>query len=46
MAHALYGVASQEGHEVLPRSTLQETLVTDLSNASEPGNQEGVPSGT
>ena len=46
MAHALYSVAGPEGDKVIPRSTLQETLVADLSRASEPGSQEGVPSGT
>ena len=46
MAHTLYRVAGPEGDKVIPRSTLQETLVADLANASEPSSQEGVPSGT
>ena len=45
MAHALYCVASPKGDQIIPRSTLQETLVADLPGASEPGSQEGVPAG-
>ena len=46
MAHTLYRVAGPESDKVIPRSTLQETFVADLTSASEPGSQEGVPSGT
>ena len=45
MAHTLYRVAGPEGDEIIPRSALQETLVADLTSASEPSSQEGVPSG-
>ena len=30
-AHALYSVASSEGSEAIPSSTLQETLIADLA---------------
>ena len=46
MAHTLYRVASPEGDEIIPRGALQETLVANLTSASEPGSQEGVSPGT
>ena len=46
MAHTLYRVAGPESDKVIPRSTLQETFVADLTSASEPSSQERVPSGT
>ena len=46
MAHTLYRVASPEGDEIIPRGALQETLVANLTSASEPSSQGGVSSGT
>ena len=45
MAHALHRVAGPKGNQIIPCSTLQETLVPDLPGASEPGSQEGVSPG-